>query len=327
MSSSFPSGAKFGRYEIRSKLGAGGMGEVYLAYDSQLHRSVALKILPAELARDQQRMHRFVQEARSASALNHPNILTIHEVGTSDGLNFIATEFVDGENLREYFRHTQIKLSDLLDIAAQIASALAKAHSSGIIHRDIKPENIMVTRDGYVKVLDFGLSKLTEQRVSSDSEAPTQALVNTEPGKVMGTTRYMSPEQARGLEVDPRSDIWSLGVVLYEALTGHLPFEGSTTTDLLVSILEREPPPISRFNAAVPQQFERIVRKTLAKDVEERYQVIKDLQIDLKNLKRELEFEAEIDRTVPPEVRAALSTTPPANPKSKRFITHRLLLR
>ena len=308
MSSSFRSGAKFGRYEIRSKLGAGGMGEVYLAYDSQLHRSVALKILPAELARDQQRMHRFVQEARSASALNHPNILTIYEVGRSDELNFIATEFIDGENLREYFRHTQIKLSELLDIAAQIASALAKAHSSGIIHRDIKPENIMVTRDGYVKVLDFGLSKLTEQPVTSDSEAPTQALVITEPGKVMGTTRYMSPEQARGLEVDPRSDIWSLGVVLYEALTGHPPFEGSTTTDLLVSILEREPPPISRFNSAVPHQFERIIRKTLAKDVEDRYQVIKDLQIDLKNLKRELELEAEIDRTVPPEVRAALST-------------------
>lgn len=284
------------------------MGEVYLAYDSQLLRSVALKILPTELARDQQRMHRFVQEARSASALNHPNILTIYEVGRSDELNYIATEFIDGENLREYFRHTQIKLSDLLDIAAQIASALAKAHSSGIIHRDIKPENIMVTRDGYVKVLDFGLSKLTEPLVTSDSEAPTQALVNTEPGKVMGTTRYMSPEQARGLEVDPRSDIWSLGVVLYEALTGHLPFNGSTTTDLLVSILEREPPPISRFNSAVPHQFERIIRKTLAKDVEDRYQVIKDLQIDLKNLKRELELEAEIDRTLPAEVRAALST-------------------
>ena len=300
-------GTKLGRYKIREQLGVGGMGEVYLAYDGELHRSIALKILLPEIAQDAQRMHRFIQEARSASALNHPNILTIHEVGKADELHFIATEFIDGENLREHFRHSRLKLGDLLDIAAQIASALAKAHNSGIIHRDIKPENIMVTRDGYVKVLDFGLSKLTEQ-AATDLEAPTQPFINTEPGKVMGTTRYMSPEQARGLEVDHRTDIWSLGVVLYEALTGHPPFEGKTTTDLIVSILEREPPPISRFNSEVPNQFERIIRKTLAKDVEERYQVIKDLQIDLKNLKRELEVEAEIDRTVPPEVRAAIST-------------------
>ena len=308
MSSPISAGTKFGRYEIRSKIGAGGMGDVYLGYDTQLHRSIAVKILPADLAQDHQRMRRFVQEARSASALNHPNILTIYEVGESDGLHFIATEFIDGENLREHFRHTHLRLGDLLDIATQIASALGKAHSSGIVHRDIKPENIMVTRDGYVKVLDFGLSKLTEQPAATDTEASTRALINTEPGKVMGTTRYMSPEQARGLEVDGRTDIWSLGVVLYEALTGHAPFEGATTTDLVVSILEREPPPISRFNTAVPHQFERIIRKTLAKDREERYQVIKDLQIDLRNLKRELELEAEIDRTVPPEVRAALST-------------------
>jgi len=300
-------GTKLGRYEIREQLGVGGMGEVYLAYDEELHRSIALKILLPEIAHDAQRMHRFIQEARSASALNHPNILTIHEVGKSDGLHFIATEFIDGENLREHFKHSRLRLSDLLDIATQIASALAKAHNSGIIHRDIKPENIMVTRDGYVKVLDFGLSKLTEQ-AAMYPEAPTQPFINTEPGKVMGTTRYMSPEQARGLDVDHRTDIWSLGVVLYEALTGHPPFEGNTTTDLIVSILEREPPPLSRFNSEVPNQFERIIRKTLAKDVEERYQVIKDLQIDLKNLKRELELEAEIDRTVPPEVRAAIST-------------------
>ena len=260
-------GTKLGRYEIREPLGVGGMGEVYLAYDGELHRSIALKILLPEIAHDAQRMHRFIQEARSASALNHPNILTIHEVGKADQLHFIATEFIDGENLREHFRHSRLKLGDLLDIAAQIASALAKAHNSGIIHRDIKPENIMVTRDGYVKVLDFGLSKLTEQ-AAMDLEAPTQPFINTEPGKVMGTTRYMSPEQARGLEVDHRTDIWSLGVVLYEALTGHPPFEGKTTTDLIVSILEREPPPISRFNSEVPNQFERIIRKTLAKDVD-----------------------------------------------------------
>lgn len=312
-------GTKLGRYEIREQLGVGGMGEVYLAYDGELHRSIALKILPPEIAQDAQRMHRFIQEARSASALNHPNILTIYEIGKSDGLHFIATEFIDGENLREHFKNSRLRLSDLLDIAAQIASALAKAHNSGIIHRDIKPENIMVTRDGYVKLLDFGLSKLTEQ-AATDPEAPTQPFINTEPGKVMGTTRYMSPEQARGLEVDHRTDIWSLGVVLYEALTGHPPFEGKTNTDLIVSILEREPPPISRFNSEVPNQFERIIRKTLAKDVDERYQVVKDLQIDLKNLKRELEVEAEIDRTVPPEVRAAVSTKShtDSNPTAQR---------
>jgi serine/threonine protein kinase/tetratricopeptide (TPR) repeat protein len=302
-------GTKLGRYEIRSKIGAGGMGEVYLAYDDELQRSVAIKILPAALSQDQQRMQRFVQEARSASALNHPNILTIYEVGKTEGVHFIATEFIDGENLRDHFQHTHIKLGDLLDIATQISSALGKAHNSGIIHRDIKPENIMVTRDGYVKVLDFGLSKLTEQPTTTDLDAPTQALIDTEPGKVMGTTRYMSPEQARGLRIDPRSDIWSLGVVLYEALTGRPPFEGTTNTDLIVSILEREPAPIARFNPDVPHQFDRIIRKTLAKDPEERYQVIKDLQIDLKNLKRELELEAEIDRTLPPEVRAATLST------------------
>ena len=285
------------------------MGEVYLAYDDQLHRSVAIKTLPADLGEDQQRMHRFIQEARSASALNHPNILTIYEVGQGEGVHFIVTEYIDGKNLREHFRASDLKLGELLDVAIQISSALGKAHSSGIVHRDIKPENVMLTRDGYVKVLDFGLSKLTEQPLSTDPDALTQALINTEPGKVMGTTRYMSPEQARGLAVDARSDIWSLGVVLYEGLTGRAPFEGSTTTDLIVSILEREPVPITRFNPEVPQQLERIIRKTLAKDPDERYQVIKDLQIDLKNLKRELELEAEIDRTLPPEVRAAALST------------------
>src|ERR1043166_2709809 len=218
---SFSPGTKFSRYEIRSKIGAGGMGEVYLAYDDQLHRSVAIKVLPEDLGHDQQRMQRFIQEARSASALNHPNILTIYEVGQSESVHFIVTEFIDGENLREHFRNSNIKLGELLDVATQISSALAKAHSSGIVHRDIKPENIMLTRDGYVKVLDFGLSKLTEQRIPNDPDASTQALINTEPGKVMGTTRYMSPEQARGLVVDARSDIWSLGVVVYERSEEH----------------------------------------------------------------------------------------------------------
>lgn len=286
------------------------MGEVYLAYDAQLDRHVALKILPHAVADDSDRMQRFIREAKSASALNHPNILTIHEIGDIDEVKFIATEFIDGETLRQRMIGKLIKLSEVLDIATQVASALAKAHASGIIHRDIKPENIMVTRDGYVKVLDFGLAKLCETPGATvDGEAPTIGLVNTEPGRVMGTTRYMSPEQARGLSLDARTDIWSLGVVLYELVTGQHPFAGATNSDLLVSILDREPPPVSRFSSGVPDQVDRIIRKALAKDADERYQVIKDLQIDLRNLKRELEVEAEIDRTVPPELRAAATAS------------------
>jgi serine/threonine protein kinase/tetratricopeptide (TPR) repeat protein len=304
MVDTLPPGTRLGRYEIKSPIAAGGMGEVYLAEDTQLDRIVALKILPATVAADRQRMQRFIQEAKSASALNHPNILTIYEIGQQDHVNFIATEFIDGETIRRRIGSGQTKLSEVLDIASQVASALAKAHQSGIIHRDIKPENIMVNRDGYVKVLDFGLAKLAEQKVDTDPEAPTMAQINTEPGKVMGTTRYMSPEQARGQEIDARTDIWSLGVVLYELLTGHPPFEAATTSDLIVSILEREPPPLTRFTPDAPLQLERIIRKALAKDREDRYQVIKDLQIDLRNLKRELEVEAEIDRTVPSELRA-----------------------
>src|SRR4030095_11806269 len=282
--------------------------EVYLAHDTQLDSTIAIKILPGDFAKERQRMQRFIQEAKSASALNHPNILTIYEIGETDQLHFIATEFIDGQTIRERIGATRVKLSEVLDITSQVASALAKAHQSGIIHRDIKPENIMINRDGYVKVLDFGLAKLAEHKLGSDSEAQTMAQINTEPGRVMGTTRYMSPEQARGFDVDARTDIWSLGVMIYEMLTGVAPFEGSTNSDLIVSILEREPPPIARFLPDAPNQLERIIRKALAKDREDRYQVIKDLQIDLRNLKRELELEAEIDRTVPPEMRAAAST-------------------
>src|SRR5713226_3816681 len=224
-------GTKLGRYEVRSQLGAGGMGEVYLAQDTKLDRRVALKILPAEVAAHPDRMKRFVQEAKSASALNHPNIITIHEIDETDSINFIATEFIDGETLRERMRRAPMKLGDVLDVSAQIASALSAAHAVGIVHRDVKPENVMLRRDGIVKVLDFGLAKLTERSSpdSVDTEAPTRAAVKTDPGMVMGTAIYMSPEQARGMPVDARTDIFSLGVLIYEMLAGRLPFEGSNT--------------------------------------------------------------------------------------------------
>src|SRR5438309_4007351 len=301
-------GTKLGRYEIRSKIGAGGMGEVYLAQDTKLDRSVALKILPADVAAHPDRMKRFVQEAKAASALNHPNIITIHEIdewGSSptpgspsgqpawdgavrEGAHFIATEFIDGETLRERMRIAPMKLGEVLDVAAQIASALAAAHGAGIIHRDIKPENVMLRRDGIVKVLDFGLAKLTEPvpPEAVDTEAPTRTAIKTEPGVVMGTAIYMSPEQARGLQLDARTDIFSLGVLIYEMVAGRLPFEGSNTNEIPASLLnDREPPPLARFAREIPSELERIVEKALRKDREERHQTAKDLLLDLQSLK------------------------------------------
>ncbi|MDQ2920329.1 MAG: serine/threonine-protein kinase, partial [Acidobacteriota bacterium] len=301
-------GTKLGRYEIRSKIGAGGMGEVYLALDTELDRTVAIKILPEALASDQQRLQRFIQEAKAASALNHPHILTIHEIGSTGDSRFIATEFIDGDTLRQRIS-AGMKLVDILEVSIQAVSALAAAHAAGIIHRDIKPENIMVRRDGYIKLLDFGLAKLTEPVDSAtDTEAPTKAMVNTGAGTVMGTANYMSPEQAKGTRVDARTDLWSLGAVLYEMVTGHVPFAGETPTETISLILQKEPPPLNRYANEVPAELERIVSKTLTKNREERYQSAKDLLIDLRNLKRKLEVDAEIDRTVPPEFRGAPST-------------------
>ena len=299
-------GEKLGRYEIRSKIGEGGMGEVYLAQDTKLDRKVALKILPADVAVHQDRMKRFVQEAKSASALNHPNIITIYEIEQIDSVNFIATEFIDGETLRQRLKNGPLKLGEVLDVAAQIASALSAAHAAGIVHRDIKPENIMLRRDGIVKVLDFGLAKLTE-RVSPDSvdtEAPTS--LKTDPGTVLGTAVYMSPEQARGLEVDARTDIFSFGVLIYEMIAGRLPFEGSNTNEILASILsDKEPSPLARYAREVPAELERIVSKALRKDREQRYQTARDLLIDLHSLKDRLQFEAELERSAPTEMRAS----------------------
>jgi len=301
-------GTKLGHYEIRSKIGAGGMGEVYLAIDTELDRTVAIKILPTVLAADGQRLQRFVQEAKAASALNHPHILTIYEIGVTGNSRFIATEFIDGDTLRQHIG-AGMKLAEVLEVAIQACGALAAAHAAGIVHRDIKPENIMVRRDGYIKVLDFGLAKLTEPKGSTtDTEAPTKAMVNTGAGTVMGTANYMSPEQAKGTHVDERSDLWGLGAVLYEMVTGHVPFAGETPTETISLILQKEPAPLVRYAHEVPDELERIATKALTKDREERYQTAKDMLIDLRHLKRKLEVDAEIDRTVPPELRAAVST-------------------
>jgi eukaryotic-like serine/threonine-protein kinase len=302
------SGTKLGRYEVRSKLGAGGMGEVYLAQDTKLERKVALKILPENVAADQNRMKRFVQEAKAASALNHPNIITIHEIDQTDSHHFIATEFIDGQTLRECMRRTPLKLGEVLDVAVQIATALAAAHAVGIVHRDIKPENVMLRNDGIVKVLDFGLAKLTERTSSDlvDSEAQTRAVVNTEPGVAMGTAIYMSPEQARGLPVDARTDIFSLGILTYEMVTGHLPFDGSNTYEIIASILsDKEAPPVARYAAKAPAELERIIAKTLRKNRDERYQTIRDLLLDLKSLMRRMQFEAEQQQSVSPSERTS----------------------
>jgi serine/threonine protein kinase/Flp pilus assembly protein TadD len=297
-------GTKVGRYDIRSQIGAGGMGEVYLAEDTLLHRNVALKVLPVELANDRDRLARFQQEAFAASALNHPNILTLFELGEADSLRFITTEHVDGETLRRRMTYS-LSLREALDVATQVASALAAAHKAGVVHRDIKPENIMIRHDdGIVKVLDFGLAKTTKKlsRSAGNSEAAT--VVNTSPGVILGTVAYMSPEQARGLPVDQRTDIWSLGVVLYEMVAGRLPFEGETSSDVISIILHKEPPALTRLSDDATQRLDEIVTKALAKDCEERYQGAQDLLIDLRTLKQHLDFESEIERTFAPELRS-----------------------
>jgi serine/threonine protein kinase len=255
-------GARFDHFEVLAPLGAGGMGEVYLARDTRLDRRVALKLLPAEFTANRDRVRRFEQEAKAASSLNHPNIVTVYEIGKADGAHFIATEYVDGQTLRQRMQGDHLKLPSALDVAIQIASALAAAHEAGIIHRDIKPENVMVRRDGIVKVLDFGLAKLTERRQGEvDNEAPTRAKVNTDPGTVMGTASYMSPEQARGQEVDARSDIFSLGVMLYEMLAGRAPFVGVNALEVIGEILKTEPPPLRAHTPDAPAELQRIVGK------------------------------------------------------------------
>src|SRR5438309_5397084 len=302
-------GKELGHYQVLSLLGAGGMGDVYLAEDTRLKRKVALKLLPAELTASQDRLRRFEQEAQAASALNHPNIITIHEIGQVDGLNFIVTEFIAGETLRGRMATERMDLPVVLDVAIQAASALAAAHAVGIVHRDLKPENIMLRPDGLIKVLDFGLAKLTEPRTSNvDTEAPTVARVDTKMGTVMGTAQYMSPEQARGLKVDARTDIFSLGVVLYEMLAGRAPFLGETTADIISMLLQKEPQSLSTLAPDTPAELQSIINKALRKDKDERYQTVKDLLIDFTTLKQELEFIAKLERSTPSKAHVSAST-------------------
>ncbi|HEY0320792.1 MAG TPA: protein kinase [Pyrinomonadaceae bacterium] len=292
-------GTTINQYKVISRLGSGGMGEVYLAQDERLGRKVALKLLYADVTQGADWVRRFEQEARTASSLNHPNIITIYEVGQANGSHFISTEYIDGLTLRQCMKHKTIALREALDISIQVATALVTAHEAGIIHRDIKPENVMLRADGYVKVLDFGLAKFTENRLKllsrSDPDAETESLVNTNPGAVMGTVSYMSPEQARGLVVDARTDIFSLGIVLYETLTSRLPFEATSASEIIIAILQKKPMPMARYSPDVPIEMERIVGKALAKNREERYQTIKDMLIDLKRLKRGLELQTELE--------------------------------
>jgi eukaryotic-like serine/threonine-protein kinase len=304
------SGQTINQYRITSRLGTGGMGEVFLAEDTRLGRGVALKFLPAVFTQDHKHLRRFEQEARAVAALSHPNVCTIHEViETSAGRHCIVMEYVDGETLRQRIDEGPMNAADAVDLAIQAASALVAAHAAGVVHRDIKPENIMVRADGYVKVLDFGLAKLTEPERPLDREAATKML-HTSPGMVMGTFAYMSPEQARGLPVDARTDVWSLGVVLYEMLSGQRPFAGETPTDVIVSIVEREPLPLSKFTAEAPAELERITAKTLSKDRQARYQTAGDLLTDLKSLKRVLEIGAEVrPQKHPTATMPAIATT------------------
>jgi eukaryotic-like serine/threonine-protein kinase len=304
-------GTKLGRYEIRSKLGGGGMGEVYLAEDTKLDRKVALKVLPTEVAANSDRMERFVREAKAAAALNHPNIATVYEIGESDGVNFIAMEFIDGVTLREKIHQERTELGKLLRYLQHSAEGLAKAHASGIVHRDLKPDNIMITRDGHAKILDFGLAKLIEPQQLSDSgssEVATAILPqHSQSGMVMGTVGYMSPEQAQGKtkQIDHRSDIFSFGCVLFEAVTGRKAFAGTDAIDSLNRIIREPAPSISELNPAAPSDLQRIVRRCLAKDPDERYQTIKDVAIELKEVRSELQSSG-TDATVPPPERVGV---------------------
>ncbi len=306
-------GSVINQYKIISPIGKGGMGEVFLAEDTKLDRKVAIKFLNPEFSKDVDKLSRFIQEAKAVSALNHPNILTVFEIGEVDEANFIVTEFIEGKTLRDSLSPKQtISLNQILKIGVQVAEALSAAHQAGIIHRDVKPENIMIRKDGYAKVLDFGLAKLTEKRgtrgeeragedeatlLKGEIQNPKSKIQNlTAPGMVMGTVSYMSPEQARGKETDARTDIWSLGVVLYEMLAGRLPFSGETVNHTIVAILETEP----KLLENVPDEMQRIVRKTLTKDKEMRYQTARDLLIDLKNLRRNLDIQGELERSAVP---------------------------
>ncbi len=317
MSSSHPAGARLGRYEIKSRIGAGGMGEVYLALDTELDRKVAIKILPADVAANQDRMRRFTQEAKAAAALNHPNIAHIYEIGQADGVNFIAMEFVDGHTLGEVIHGGQIDLAKLLRYLQHGAEGLAKAHAAGIVHRDLKPDNIMITRDGHAKILDFGLAKLLETAGqkpdregglgSSEIATAMMPVQHSTPGVVMGTVGYMSPEQAQAKTVDQRSDIFSFGCILYEVATGRKPFVGDSIIDTLHKIIYEPAPSITDLNPSASPDLQRVIRKCLAKEPEKRYQTIRDTANDLEELIEEMKGVSDIERSVAPSANATTS--------------------
>src|SRR5262245_19981359 len=300
-------GKTINHYKITSLLGAGGMGEVYRALDTRLGREVAIKLLPEVFSTDKVRLRRFEQEARAAAALNHPNIAHIYEIGASEGVNFIAMEYVEGATLRQKIHREQTELRKLLRYLQQVAEGLAKAHAAGIVHRDLKPANVMITRDGYAKILDFGLAKLSERSKPPGVKGPpaeaTTAVMRqplSTPGVVVGTVGYMSPEQAQGKQVDNRSDIFSFGCLLYKAATRQRALESESTIDTLHKIVHAPVPLVKDVNPAAPADLTRIVRRCLAKDPDERYQSIREAAIELRELRRELEGAAELDCTVPP---------------------------
>lgn len=324
-------GQKFGQYEVVSLIGSGGMGEVYLAHDTRLDRPIALKLLPSKFMQDADRVHRFKQEARAASATNHPNIITIFDIGAAFGnegiIHFIATEYIDGQTLRHRLLESPVTPREALDVVIQVASALASAHEAGIVHRDIKPENIMIRSDGYVKVLDFGLAKLTEQtselQTGSDGQDnPTKSLFETQPGLVLGTVAYMSPEQARGIRVDGRTDIFSLGVVLYELIAGERPFSGGTTSDMIASLLMGEPKRLSQHLPNLPPELERIVSRMLVKDRDARSQTAREVVSDLKCVSARLQASGETRETLPLEPETArfeAGSAPASNSQSPQL--------
>src|SRR5438874_9684441 len=292
-------GQTIGHYKISESIGTGGMGEVYLATDIVAGRKAALKLLPLRFTGDTERLKRFQQEAHAVVGLNHPNILTVYEIGEDHSIHYIASELIEGETLRERLTRGRMQLSEAVDVAIQVASALAAAHDTGIVHRDIKPENIMLRPDGYVKVLDFGIAKLAEQEVPATmAEQEALLLVETNLGSILGTVRYMSPEQARGAPIDKRTDIWSLGAVLYEMATGHAPFAGDTPREVMAAILATEPPPLSDYKVQTPGELQQIVSKALHKDPDQRYQNAREMLEALKGLRYKLEFTAELERAV-----------------------------
>ncbi|HXC70149.1 MAG TPA: protein kinase [Pyrinomonadaceae bacterium] len=326
-------GQHLGSYVVLDTLGTGGMGEVYQAKDSRLGRTVALKVLSEDIASDKRRMQRFRQEAKIASSLNQPNILTIFEFGEIEGLTFLATEFIDGETLRDSLRARKLEIAEVIDIAIQVLAALDAAHDARIVHRDIKPENVMIRRrDSVVKVLDFGLAKVAERKQSmlsdqySELEAATE--FKTAPHTVMGTVNYMSPEQTQAHAVDERTDIWSTGVMIYEMVAGLVPFKGATLSHTIVQILEKDPVPLTQFRKRkAPAELQRIVAKALAKNPAERYQTANDMLIDLRTLKKRLEVEAEINRTSSTDTLRVAVTNDAADrgPQQKRVLVIALI--